>query len=87
MGRRLNDAELEQIVSFFGTPAGTALANGIAQASREFRGNTIEELAAQGAIHTECARIFRHGRTAAGGSDDLRAGLDCVIDGGADGAR
>lgn len=35
-------------------------------------GNTVEELAAQGAIHAECARIFRHGKTAAGGGETLR---------------
>ena len=34
--RRLSDAELEEIVSFFGTSAGSALSNGIAQAYREF---------------------------------------------------
>jgi superfamily II DNA/RNA helicase len=35
-------------------------------------GDTVEELAAQGAIHAECARIFRHGKTVAGGGETLR---------------
>ena len=63
--RRLSDAELEEIISFFGTSAGAALSNGMAHAYREFL-DFYEPLASRSSV-TAWANYGRHLATIARG--------------------